>query len=392
MPDASPVRWHLAHTTWFFETFVLKAVDANHTPFEPAFEYLFNSYYNTVGKPFPRAQRGLLSRPSLGDVYYYRQAVDEQMAKHLADWPAGHEALLPVVELGLHHEQQHQELIATDVKHMLSLNPLHPVYSDRESERANEHSAAAPLDWIEGATGIHPIGHQGDGFAYDNESPRHDTLLQPHQLASRLVTNQEYLEFVEAGGYRDPAHWLSMGWQTVCDNHWQAPLYWHKEGDQWHQFTLAGLLPIDPQEPVCHVSYFEADAYARWRGMRLPTEAEWEVAAAQVKVPAEANFIESGRYHPCPLGHSRPLDQPAPNQLHQLYGDVWEWTASPYTPYPGYAPPEGAIGEYNGKFMCNQYVLRGGSCVTSQSHIRSTYRNFFPPAARWQFTGIRLAR
>lgn len=384
MPDASPVRWHLAHTTWFFETFVLKAIDPNHQPFEPAFETLFNSYYNTVGKPFPRAQRGLLSRPSLADVYYYRQAVDEQIFDLLASWPEDATHLLPVVELGLHHEQQHQELIATDLKHMLSLNPLAPVYCERESN-IEPKSSASSVDWIEGANGIRSIGHEGDEFSYDNESPHHATLLRPHQIASRPVTNAEYLEFIEAGGYQEPKYWLSIGWQTVCDNVWTAPLYWQRGRDSWMQFTLAGLLELEPDEPVCHVSFFEADAYGRWSGARLPSEAEWEVAAVGSAIPASANFIESGRYHP------QVTREDPGKRVHGLYGNVWEWTASPYTAYPGYSPPAGAIGEYNGKFMCNQYVLRGGSCVTSRSHIRPTYRNFFSPSARWQFTGIRLA-
>lgn len=381
MPDASPVRWHLAHTTWFFETFVLKQVIEDYQPVDPAFEYLFNSYYNQVGKQFPRPRRGLLSRPGLQEVKQYRQAIDSRIEELLTGENQLDEGLLQVLELGLHHEQQHQELILTDVKHMLSCNPCWPAY---HLPATKEHEAPAELSWITGPEGVRSMGYAGNDFAYDNEGPVHEVLLQLHELASRLITNGEYLEFVEAGGYRQPQHWLSLGWNTVGEQEWNAPLYWHQVDGQWCEFTLAGLEPLDLAAPVCHVSFFEADAYARWRGVRLPTEAEWEQAASARDVEQDGNFVESGLYHPMPARSSAGMQQ--------LFGDVWEWSSSPYTPYPGYRPPAGAIGEYNGKFMCNQYVLRGGSCATSESHIRPTYRNFFPPDARWQFTGIRLAR
>ncbi|WP_442482965.1 ergothioneine biosynthesis protein EgtB [Aeoliella sp. SH292] len=380
MPDASPVRWHLAHTTWFFETFVLKNAVPSYKPYNPAYEYLFNSYYNQVGKQFPRARRGVLSRPGLAEIFEYRQAVDARMSELLEDSDTLPRELLDVATLGLHHEQQHQELILTDIKHLLSCNPMWPVYRERTPEVA---ATPASMDWIEGREGIHAIGYVGEAFAYDNETPRHEVLLQPHELAWRLVTNAEFLEFVEDGGYQRPEFWLSLGWNTVQAEQWNAPLYWLKQDGIWNQFTLAGMAPLEPHEPVCHVSFFEADAYARWRGARLPTEAEWELAA--IETETAGNFVESGQFHPVPAN-------PAARGMQQMFGDVWEWTASPYTPYPGYQPAPGAIGEYNGKFMCNQYVLRGGSCATSESHIRPTYRNFFPPDARWQFSGIRLAR
>lgn len=383
MPDASPTRWHLAHTTWFFETFVLKPAIADYQSVCPEYDYLFNSYYNQVGQQFPRSQRGLLSRPSLADVVEYRAAVDQQMDQLLATDGQDNANRLEVIELGLHHEQQHQELMLTDLKHMFSCNPLWPAYL---SDRPPQSSSEVPLDWVTGTEGVRSIGHDGTGFAYDNESPQHEALLQPHELTSRLITNGEYLEFIAENGYSRPEWWLSLGWATVQQNTWNAPLYWRQIDGQWCEFTLAGLRPLRMSEPVCHVSYFEADAYARWRGVRLPTEFEWELAATASNVAATGNFVESQQYHPAP---AECTDTTIPQQM---FGDVWEWTASPYTPYPGYAPPAGAIGEYNGKFMCNQYVLRGGSCATSQSHIRATYRNFFPPEARWQFTGIRLAR
>ncbi|WP_425395107.1 ergothioneine biosynthesis protein EgtB [Aeoliella sp.] len=381
MPDASPVRWHLAHTTWFFETFVLKPAVRNYQPVDPSFEYLFNSYYNQVGKQFPRPQRGLLSRPGLDQIKQYRRTVDARIGELLTAERELDDAILQTIELGLHHEQQHQELILADVKHMLSCNPLWPAY---HSPRGNQNDSPAELEWIAGPEGVRSMGHHGEKFAYDNEGPLHEVLLQPHELASRLVTNGEYLEFVADGGYQRPELWLSLGWNTVGEQNWTAPLYWHQLDDQWCEFTLAGLEPLDLAAPVCHVSFFEADAYARWRECRLPTEAEWEQAATAPQVEPTGNFVESGLYHPRPARSA--------GGMQQLYGDVWEWTASPYTPYPGYRPPAGAIGEYNGKFMCNQYVLRGGSCATSATHIRPTYRNFFPPDARWQFSGIRLAR
>jgi ergothioneine biosynthesis protein EgtB len=383
MPDVSPTRWHLAHTTWFFETFVLEP-RPGYRVFHPEFNYLFNSYYNTVGLQYPRPRRGLLSRPSLAEVREYRRYVDRHMSALLAggDLPSD---TARVVEIGLHHEQQHQELILTDIKHVFSCNPLWPVY--REDDLPSADLPAEPR-WLKFDEGIYHIGHGGDGFAYDNESPRHRVFLEQFELAGRLVTCGEYLDFISAGGYRRPEFWLSAGWQQVCEHGWRAPLHWVDRDGARFVFTLAGLRPLDPHQPVCHVSYFEADAFAAWAGARLPTETEWEVAAECA--PLAGNFADSlldqGRaLHPNPL-HA------GDGRLNQMFGDVWEWTASPYTPYPGFQTPAGALGEYNGKFMCNQYVLRGGSCVTSQNHIRRTYRNFFPPDARWQFSGIRLAR
>ncbi|PQO41671.1 ergothioneine biosynthesis protein EgtB [Blastopirellula marina] len=381
MPDASPVRWHLAHTTWFFETFVLKPFASAYQPANAAFEYLFNSYYNGIGEQFPRAKRGLLTRPTVAEVFEYRRHVDRDIETLLLEAaPDIAEEIASLVELGLHHEQQHQELMLTDLKHLLAQNPLYPAY--HPSCDNAQPSRPAELTWHATSGGIYSIGHAGNGFAYDNESPRHDTLLHDFDLANRLTTNGEYLAFVEAGGYRRPELWLSLGWNAVQTEPWTAPLYWLKRDNAWFEFTLAGLQPLELAAPVTHISYFEADAFARWQGKRLPLEAEWEVASAAL--PLRGNFVESGQFHPAPAEDSEGLEQ--------MLGDAWEWTASPYTPYPGYKPVEGAIGEYNGKFMCNQHVLRGGSCATSASHIRRTYRNFFPPEARWQFTGIRLAK
>jgi ergothioneine biosynthesis protein EgtB len=363
MPDVSPTRWHLAHTTWFFETFIL-ADTPGYESFSADFQYLFNSYYNAVGEQFPRARRGLLSRPGLAEVMGYRAHVDRHMLR-LLDHGVDQRAAA-VIELGLNHEQQHQELMLTDIKHVLSCSPLDPVYQAREPSASARPSE--PLDWRYYAAGICWIGHEGAGFAYDNESPRHRQFLEAFSLASQLVTCGEYLEFIADGGYLRPELWLSLGWQTVREQGWNAPLYWRQNGEGWTSFTLAGRVPLDREDLVSHVSYFEADAFARWAGARLPTEAEWEVAAADI-----------------------PIDGPqAP--LSQIFGELWQWTSSAYAAYPGYKPPEGALGEYNGKFMCNQYVLRGGSCATPAGHIRATYRNFFPPDTRWQFTGIRLAR
>ncbi len=374
MPDVSPPKWHLAHTTWFFETFLLVPHLPGYEVFHPQFGYLFNSYYEAVGARHPRADRGLLSRPTVAEVYRYREYVDTAMSNLIETIPV-HSELLSSIVLGLHHEQQHQELLLTDIKHILGTNPLHPVYQiSKTVERNNIYS---PHKWLEYSGGLVSIGHQGDDFAFDNESPRHQTYLQAYKLADRLVTNGEYLEFIRAGGYQQARYWLAEGWAMVTSQQWQAPLYWEQIDGQWWVMTLGGLLPMDEHEPVCHVSFYEADAYATWRGYRLPTEAEWEIAT--VGIPLTGNFLDSDLFHP------------TPNNSHQFFGDVWEWTQSAYLPYPGFRVAEGAIGEYNGKFMCNQMVLRGGSCVTSQSHIRSTYRNFFPTSTRWQFTGIRLA-
>lgn len=379
MPDANPTRWHLAHTTWFFETFVLNRWESDYRPLSADYQFLFNSYYNSVGEPFPRAKRGLLTRPTVAEVFEYREAVDARMSRLLAN-PADEE-LARVVELGLNHEQQHQELMLTDLKHMLGCNPLRPVYRARP-KRATA-GAVGPACWHALDGGLVEIGFDGTGFCFDNERPRHRTYLAPFQLQDRLVTAGEYLAFMADDGYRRPELWLSLGWSTVCQQNWNAPLYWTERDGRWHQFTLAGLRPVDHDEPVTHISYFEADAFARWAGSRLPTEAEWEWAASEL--PTIGSFAHAGHYHPQPaLGRS--------DSLTQMYGELWQWTQSPYTPYPGYVAPAGALGEYNGKFMCNQYVLRGGSCATPAGHIRSTYRNFFPPDARWQFSGIRLAR
>ncbi len=384
MPDVSPPRWHLAHTTWFFETFLLIPNLPGYKVFHPQFGYLFNSYYEAVGQRHPRSQRGLLSRPTVEEVYRYRAYVDQAM-RSLFSQKNDDPAFQALIELGLHHEQQHQELLMTDIKHILALNPLRPVYCrDRptlDAETATPPAMPQSEPWMQYSGGLYSIGHEGKDFAFDNESPRHTTYLQDFSLATRLVTNGEYLEFIQAGGYQKPEYWLSEGWATVQAEQWKAPLYWEQQDSAWWMMTLAGLLPVDEQEPVCHVSFFEADAYAQWKGQRLPTETEWEVAA--LPVPIEGNFVESGQFHPVP---AQRISQPD-----QLWGDVWEWTQSAYLPYTGFKAAPGAVGEYNGKFMCNQMVLRGGSCVTSQSHIRATYRNFFPPSARWQFSGIRLA-
>lgn len=379
MPDASPVKWHLAHTTWFFETFVLEPMAAAFRPFEPAFRVLFNSYYQSVGEQHPRPLRGLITRPSLADVRRYREHVDARVVAALERGGLD-PAMLAIVELGLHHEQQHQELILTDVKHLLAQNRLLPAY--QPAAAMDEATASGPLRWSTRDGGLDEVGHDGDGFAFDNETPRHQVYVAPYRLADRLVTNGEFLAFIEDGGYRDPALWLSDGWTAVCDRRWHAPLYWSRTAGGWREFTLAGVRDLRVDEPVTHISFYEADAYARWAGARLPSEAEWELAARAE--PLSGNFVESAVLHPRPAGES--------GELRQLFGDVWEWTRSPYTAYPGYRPPAGALGEYNGKFMANQFVLRGGSCATPRSHIRATYRNFFLPDARWQFSGLRLAR
>jgi ergothioneine biosynthesis protein EgtB len=358
MPDASPIKWHMAHTSWFFETFLLEPHEANFQPFHPAFRILFNSYYNGIGEKHPRSQRGLLSRPSLDEVRAYRENVDARMVDLLAQdlVPDG---VRELVELGLQHEQQHQELMVTDLKHMLCMNPLHPAY---EHTPAEAPTPASPMTWCEIAAGIAHIGHHGEGFSFDNELPRHRQFVEAYALASRLVTNAEYLAFIEAGGYRDPALWLAAGWDWVRGHQLQQPIYWQcSEHDGWREFTLAGMRALDPHASAIHLSYYEADAYARWAGARLPTEAEWEHAVA---VPGIA----------------------------QLWNVAWQWTSSSYAAYPGFRSAPGALGEYNGKFMSNQYVLRGSSQATPSGHARISYRNFMPATARWQFAGIRLAR
>ncbi len=379
MPEASPVKWHLAHTTWFFETFVVSRCLPDYRPFHPQFGFLFNSYYEAEGPRWPRPERGLLSRPTVAEVLRYRAYVDEHMTR-VCGTSTGFEAAATIL-LGINHEQQHQELLITDLKHAWSANPLHPVYR----EEMPDAGVQPPMRWLDFPEGLVWIGHDGREFAFDNESPRHRVFAHPYRMASRLVTNAEYLEFVADGGYERAELWLSDGWAARHAKRWNAPLYWHRKGADWSIVTMAGRRPLNPAEPACHVSYYEADAFARWAGARLPTETEWETAAAGVAVAG--HFIEAGRFHPAAGAAS---DDRGP--LYQAYGDVWQWTASPYTAYPGYRAPAGALGEYNGKFMCNQMVLRGASSATPRNHARRTYRNFFPPDARWQFSGIRLAR
>jgi len=376
-PETSPAKWHLAHTTWFFENFVLIPYLPKYRPFHPRFGFLFNSYYESVGEFHPRLQRGLLSRPSLDEIKAYRVHVDQHMGKLLAAPSTSDAAEIRArTTLGIHHEQQHQELLLTDIKHLFACNPLRPAYREALSPDA---ATIPPPGWLRLPAGMYPFGHGGDGFAFDNEMPRHRRYLDEFSLASRPVTNAEYIEFIAAGGYRQPTLWLSDGWRKVNEAHWTAPLYWEQQDGEWWQMTLAGYRRVESGEPVCHVSYYEADAFARWAGKRLPTEFEWEAAAGTLT--PEGNFLESGRLHP----------QPARAGSGQFFGDVWEWTQSAYSAYPGYRPTAGALGEYNGKFMVNQLVLRGGSCVTPATHIRASYRNFFYPQDRWQFMGIRLA-
>ena len=380
MPDASPVKWHLGHTSWFFETFVLAPHSPGYPVFDADFRVLFNSYYNAVGDKHPRPQRGLLSRPGLDAVLRYRAHVDAHIDALLRTTVSTEVAAL--VELGLHHEQQHQELILTDLKHLLSHNPAKPVYQPRWPLKTVRPQ---PMAWHRFAGGLAEFGHRGPAFSFDNEGPPHQAFLLPFDLAARPVTHGEFAAFIADGGYRRPELWLSLGFETVQARGWIAPMYWELRNDVWHTYTLHGMAELDPHAPICHVSYFEADAYARWAGARLPTEFEWEFAARGVA--SDGNFVESGALHPLPAPRLPHGDTPA-----QMLGDVWEWTSSSYGPYPRYRPAAGAVGEYNGKFMCGQYVLRGGSCATPASHIRATYRNFFPPDARWQFSGIRLAR
>jgi ergothioneine biosynthesis protein EgtB len=392
MPDVSPTKWHLAHTTWFFETFILKKFSPGYRPEIPEYAYLFNSYYNAAGDMHRRDLRGLISRPTVREAQRYRASVDLHIDNLLSD---ADEKLLdkiePILVLGRHHEQQHQELLITDIKHVFAQNPLHPVFRKGRARPpgapkiSTDCLATRRYHFVDFEEATVAIGHDGRGFAYDNEGPRHRALVLPFSLASRPVINGEYMAFVEDDGYMRPEFWLSLGWMTVNEQRWQAPLYWTKQDGTWWNFTLSGFRPVDESEPVTHVSYFEADAYANWAGARLPTEFEWERAA--LDCPIEGNFVEDEKFQPGGLSISG-NDQ----RLHQIFGDVWEWTRSAYSPYPGYRAAPGALGEYNGKFMCNQYVLRGGSCATSRSHIRRTYRNFFQPEKRWQFTGIRLAR
>ena len=380
MPDVSPTKWHRAHVTWFFETFVLADQEPDFQPFADQYWFLFNSYYEAIGPRYSRPMRGVISRPGAHDVGVYRRDVDARMTELLSTADEGTLAkLAAVVELGVHHEQQHQELLLMDIKHVLSLNPLRPTYAGSPAE----HCEPRPLRWCDFEGGLVEIGHEGDGFAFDNELPRHQQWLAPYRLGDRLVTNAEWLEFIADGGYRRPELWLSDGWARVTQDGWSAPLYWLEVDGRWFEHTLHGTWPLNPGLPVCHVSHYEADAYATWAGKRLPTEAEWEHAASLVSASAAPMRTAGQRLHPGAAGEE--------TGLAQLSGDCWQWTASAYLPYPGFRPAEGAIGEYNGKFMSGQMILRGGSAVTPEGHDRSTYRNFFPPWARWPVTGVRLA-
>jgi ergothioneine biosynthesis protein EgtB len=379
MPETSPPKWHLAHTSWFYETFILKIHQPGYRSFSPDFEVLFNSYYNGIGAQHPRAERGLLSRPSLGEVMDYRNHVTQAIAELLeADSHLEKDRTEQLVELGTHHEQQHQELFFTDIKYGFSRNPLLPIYC--QDALANSPNTR-PLNWIEHAGGEVTVGHRAAGFCFDNEQPSHPVILQPFRLADRLVSNGEYAEFIADGGYQRPELWLADGWSKLDEQGWTAPLYWHQQDGERFEYTLHGSLPLNPGAPVSHVSAYEADAYARWANARLPSEFEWEALAANQELSGQ--FVEGGQFHPL-----------APTDANdtQLYGNLWQWTSSAYGPYPGYQPAAGAVGEYNGKFMANQLVLRGGSCVTSQSQLRRSYRNFFYPPDRWQFSGIRLAQ
>ena len=390
MPDVSPTKWHLAHTTWFFETFILKKFIAGYQSTIPEYAYLFNSYYNAAGDMHRRDLRGLISRPTVKEAHRYRASIDAHIDDLLSNVD---ETLLNEIEsiliLGIHHEQQHQELLITDIKHVFAQNPIHPVFRERKINSRAERMI--PMQFVHFDETTAWVGHDGHGFAYDNEGPRHQVLIPAFSLGSRPVTNGEYMAFIEDNGYKRPEFWLSLGWMTVNEQRWEAPLYWNKRDGAWWNFTLSGFRPVDESEPVTHVSYFEADAYANWTGARLATEFEWEHATMNCSI--EGNFVENELFHPALVAVESALSaDKSARHLQQMFGDVWEWTRSAYSPYPGYRAAPGALGEYNGKFMCNQYVLRGGSCATSRTHIRPTYRNFFQPEKRWQFTGIRLAR
>lgn len=380
MPDVSPAKWHLAHTSWFFETFLLIPHLKNYRCYDPVYDHLFNSYYLTHGTPYSRPARGLLSRPTVAEIYRYRAAVDEAMQELFSSVSdSAWAAIEKLIVLGLNHEQQHQELLLTDIKHVFAQNPLRPRYRELPTAPTG---LASTVTWLPFEEGIRETGHNGSGFCFDNELPRHRVFLPAFALASRAVTNNEYIAFIEDGGYRNPALWLSDGWAAVQSNAWFAPLYWEKRDNEWWHMTLGGMRPVDRNAPVCHVSQYEAAAYASWSGNRLPTESEWEISVSGLSV--EGNFRDSG--------YLQPLASAGDASLQQCYGDVWEWTASAYSPYPGYRIPDGTVGEYNGKFMSSQIVLRGGSCATPADHIRASYRNFFHPGDRWQFSGFRLAR
>ncbi len=381
MDDASPTKWHLAHTTWFFETIVLARYLDGYELFDEAFNYCFNSYYEHQGPRHPRPKRGLLTRPSIDRVLAYRAHVDHALEKLVGNDAELQPELSRVIEIGVNHEQQHQELMLTDILALFAANPLRPAY--RAARPRANRAGTKFVTWIDFLGGVRQIGHEGNGFAWDNETPRHDDLIHPFRLADRLVTNAEWLEFIADGGYQTATLWLSDGWAAAQRENWRAPLYWENHDGEWFEMSLEGLQLLDPDAPVAHVSYYEADAFARWVGKRLPTEFEWEIAAA--KAGETANTLATGALRPLPAKRE-PCDRPC-----QMFGDVWEWTQSAYLPYPGYRPPDGALGEYNGKFMVGQHVLRGGSCVTPQGHLRATYRNFFYPHQRWQFMGLRLA-
>lgn len=384
MPDASPAKWHLAHTTWFFETFILRDYSDGYRLFDEDFPYLFNSYYEAAGPRHPRPSRGMLTRPKLSKVLAYRDHVDAAM-QGLLDQPSAD--LEDLIILGINHEEQHQELLLTDILNLFAQNPIKPAYRPGQPLEVSQQSDEAP-DAISFDGGIVTIGHEGDGFAFDCEGPSHEVLLRPFKLSTRVVTNREWLEFMADGGYREPRHWLSDGWARTQTKGWNAPLYWEERDGEWWSMTLRGFQPIDPDAPVTHISYYEADAFAHWAGKRLPTEFEWEHAAlsdhACKEGPQAGSLQQDGRFRPAPAA--------SPNgSLLQMFGDVWEWTASAYLPYPGFKAAEGAVGEYNGKFMSGQFVLKGASCATAHGHSRPSYRNFFYPFQRWQFTGLRLA-
>jgi ergothioneine biosynthesis protein EgtB len=381
MPDVSPTKWHLGHTSWFFETFILEKAVPDYKSIHPLYAYLFNSYYIQAGERWHRPTRGLLSRPTVKEIYEYRDYVNRNIIDLIETCDEKqYKELVPIFEIGFNHEQQPQELLLTDIKNVLSINPLNPVYSEKKINLSKNTPA---LDWTEFEGGVAEIGSNGSKFNFDNETPLHKEFLYPFRLSNRLITNKEFIDFIEDGGYKNSILWLSDGWATVESEGWNSPLYWVLKDGKWWNFTLNGFRKVNPDEPVCHLSHFEADAFAHWMGCRLPTEAEWEVAAGSLSY--KGNFVESENYHTVPI--EKHIDE-----LSQMYGDVWEWTQSPYIPYPGYKPLPGTLGEYNGKFMNNQIVLRGGSCATSQTHIRNTYRNFFPSHSRWQFSGLRLAK
>lgn len=382
MENVSPLKWHLAHTSWFFETFIIADYIKNYVPEYPQYAYLFNSYYVQAGERHCRAKRGFISRPTVAEVYEYRDYINEHMHSLFNKMEISEDKrFYELVEIGLNHEQQHQELMLTDIKHVFSMNPLYPAYQETEIPLVTDFPK---MNWISFDEGIYEVGYGANGFHYDNETPIHNHYLNPFKLADRLVTNKEFMAFIEDDGYRRPELWLSDGWAECEKQAWGYPYYWEKRDGEFWMITLQGPRKLNPAEPVCHVSHYEADAYARWAGKRLPTEAEWEVASRSV--PVEGHFSDDNLFHPIPL-----KNEPSDNKLKQMFGNVWEWTQSAYLPYPGYRPAEGALGEYNGKFMANQIVLRGGSCATPSDHIRPTYRNFFHPDSRWQFTGIRLA-